>query len=106
MRLNLNGWRDRSDSQAPQNRGVFAAVPTVPLDPAFVAAPPAPNDPRATDFDAGVDYGRDSSFYQGSLRIDWKLGGDTSLTSISAFQRLDRKQLAETDGTPVQDLTL
>lgn len=106
VRLNLNGWRDRSDSQAPQNRGVFAAVPTVPLDPAFVAAPLAPDDPRAADFDAGVDYGRDSSFYQGALRIDWKMSDAVSLTSISAFQRLDREQLAETDGTPVQDLTL
>src|SRR4029453_14123084 len=37
IRFNANGWRDRSDSQAPQHRGISVAVPGVPLDPAFVA---------------------------------------------------------------------
>src|SRR5262245_29436870 len=53
IRLNANGWRDRSDSQAPQHRGVSAAVPSVPLDPQFLAAPLAPDDARAADWDPG-----------------------------------------------------
>ena len=106
LHLNANGWRDRSDSQSPQHRGISAAVPGVPLDPAFVAAPLAPDDARATNFDAGFDYGRDTTFYQTALRADWDATETVTLTSLSAWQHTDRDQFAETDGTSVQDLAL
>lgn len=106
LALNLNGWRDRSESQAPQHRGVFAAVPSVPLDPAFVAAPLAGDDARAADWDPDRDYARNTSFYQSVLRADLSLPLSLTVTSISAFARTDRDQFAETDGTPVEDLSL
>src|SRR5262249_55091813 len=64
IRLNANGWRDRSDSQAPQHRGISVAVPGVPLDPQFVTAPLAPDDAQAADWDRGFSYARDTTFYQ------------------------------------------
>ncbi len=106
LALNLNGWRDKSESQAPQNKGIFAAVPTVPLDPAFVAAPIAPDSARAADWDPNRDYHRDTTFYQAAARADWRLTDDLTLTSISAYARTDRHQFAETDGTPVEDISL
>jgi iron complex outermembrane recepter protein len=106
LRFNANGWRDRSDSQAPQHRGISAAVPGVPLDPAFVAAPLAPDDARATNFDPGFDYSRDTTFYQTALRADWSATDSVTLTALSAWQHTDRDQFAETDGTSVQDLAL
>jgi iron complex outermembrane receptor protein len=106
FRFNANGWRDRSDSQAPQHRGISIAVPGVPLDPAFIAAPLAPDYARATNFDPGFDYSRDTTFYQTALRGDWSPNDDLTLTSISSWQHTDREQFAETDGTSVQDLAL
>jgi outer membrane receptor protein involved in Fe transport len=106
LRFNANGWRDRSDSQAPQHRGISVAVPGVPLDPDFVAAPLAPDDARATNFDPGFDYSRDTTFYQTALRADWEATDSVTLTSLSAWQHTDRDQFAETDGTSVQDLAL
>lgn len=102
--LNLNGWRDQSESQAPQHRGVSLAVPFNPIPPAFLTAPVAPDDARLADWDANVDFARDTDFYQAALRADFGLGGDTTLTTISSFQRLDRDAPNEVDGTPVQDL--
>jgi iron complex outermembrane receptor protein len=106
LRFNANGWRDRSDSQSPQHRGISAAVPGIPLDPAFVAAPLAPDDARATNFDPGFDYSRDTTFYQTALRADWEATDTATLTALSAWQHTDRDQFAETDGTSVQDLAL
>ncbi|MDP1738043.1 MAG: TonB-dependent receptor [Caulobacter sp.] len=106
LAFNLNGWRDKSESQAPQHRGVFAAVPSVPLDPGFVAAPLAPDDARAADWDPSRNYARNTAFYQGSIRGDWRLTPSLTATAISAYARTDRSQFAETDGTPVEDLSL
>lgn len=106
FRLNANGWQDQSESQAPQHRGISIAVPGVPLDPAFISAPLARDDARATNFDPGFDYSRDTTFYQTALRADWSASDSLTVTSLSSWQHTDREQFAETDGTSVQDLAL
>ncbi|KRB52674.1 TonB-dependent receptor [Phenylobacterium sp. Root700] len=104
--LNVNGWRDRSENQAPQNRGLSIAVPGNPLPPEFLNAPVAPRNNRAADWDEGRDFSRDNTFGQAALRIDWDVSDDVALTSITAYQRLDRDSFNEADGTPVEVLSL
>ncbi|WP_070151987.1 TonB-dependent receptor [Sphingobium phenoxybenzoativorans] len=100
--INLNGWRDRSDTAAAQ---LVMIVPQTsnPLLPGLAAYPPAPHDNRAADWTPGISYARDNHFYQGSLRADYELGGGLTLTSLSSYQRFKRNQPVDGDGTTFED---
>jgi iron complex outermembrane recepter protein len=108
LELNVNGWVDRSDSQAFQ---FFAFKPSVVGPMAYVPAvtalsglPSAPHDPRIADWDAGTDYGSDNTFHQVSLRGGWDINDSLTLTSISSYARLDVNTLTDGDGTAYQDV--
>jgi iron complex outermembrane receptor protein len=97
--LNLNGWFDKSDSQAGQLVDVeFGnAVPANQL--AIVRdAPRAPKTPRAAEWTPGTDYEGDNWFYQTSLRADWSLGDFATLTSITAYNRFRTRGYSDIDG--------
>ena len=102
--LNLNGWRDRSDSQAPQ---IVAKVPSVGgpslLTPGFVAAPLAPADARAADWDPDKSLGNNNRFYQAAGRIEYRLNHDITITSITSYQKFKRYQPLDVDGTSVEN---
>jgi len=102
--FNLNGWRDKSDTQAAQHKGIFAAVPGVPLDPLLIAQPVVGDNARLADWNAGVNFDRDTKFYQMALRAEWDIKDDVTATSITAYQRLDRDALSDSDGTPGESL--
>ncbi len=104
--VNLNGWRDQSETQAPQHKGIFAAVPSNPLDPLLIAQPIVGNDARLADWNAGTDFSRDTSFYQAALRAEWDINDDMRATSITSYQRLDRDALGDADATPGESLHL
>lgn len=101
VEINLNGWRDHSESQAGQLQVKQGALP-VPLDPAYIAYPLAPNRPRAADWDQGVSYRRDSSFVQATGRLDYDVSDDLALTSISSYQKYKRYNPVDLDGTNLQ----
>ena len=101
--LNLNGWVDKSDSQAAQ---FVAFAPTRPngyqdLFPAFRALTPAPNDPRAADWDANLSLRGDNTFYQGTLHTDWDITDNVKLTAITAYSGFHQDQPVDSDGTPI-----
>jgi outer membrane receptor protein involved in Fe transport len=94
--LNVNGWKDRSDTQAAQNL-VFAAstpgntitVPGVPNAQQILENyPRAPANDRAADWVPGENFARDDSFYQVSLRGDLDITDRIVLTSISSYSNL------------------
>jgi len=97
--LNLNGWLDKSDSQAAQLIGIYPESNLVPIPAGLSNYPRAPNNNRAADWDPGLSLRRDDKFYQGSIRIDYKLPGDLTLTSISAHERYQRDRPMDLDGT-------
>lgn len=104
--ININGWRDKSDSVAAQ-----LLNPRQPLQPLFPnatyeASPIAPEDARAADWDPNKSYRQNNRFYQISGRIDYGLGNDLTLTSISAYSRYDRDQRLDTDGSAVANFVL
>ncbi|WP_082594786.1 TonB-dependent receptor [Sphingomonas sp. Root710] len=59
--------------------------------------------PRAADWDAGRDFDRDDSFWQGSVRAEWQLNDTIALTSITSYAKLKRDQTSEFDGTAVSE---
>lgn len=100
--LNVNGWRDHSDTTAAQFVTVgnpSAAVPAV-----LRTYPLPPNDNRAADFDAADgQLRRNVRFFQTSARIDYELSDAAKITSISAYETIHRDNIVDADGTSIQD---
>ena len=103
LQFGVSAWRDRSESQAAQFIQFTPAVPITPLTQyiadAMQASPPAGDNPREADWDAGADLRRDDEFYQLSLRADLDLSDDILLTSITAWSEFDGNQPIDIDGT-------
>lgn len=105
LELNVNGWLDKSDTQAAQFVEFAQAVPGgVPISLSLAATPVAPEDPRAADWFGNTPLRHDDSMGQISLRGDYRLGGDATLTSISSFARYKTDATISTDGTQGIDL--
>ena len=80
--INVNGFYDGSDNQAPQFVGAFKTRAFTPLLNTY---PIAPRDPRAADWMAGMDFRRDNKFYQGILRADYEVSKALTITSLSTY---------------------
>ena len=101
--LNVNGWVDRSDTQAVQLIEVScASPPTCP--PALTTYPPAPADARAADWTPGFPMSRNDHFFQSTLRADVSVGDDIALTAISGYQNFRQHKYLDQDGTALQAL--
>lgn len=101
--LALSAWRDKGETQAAQFVDFAPAVAVTPLTQyiadAMEASPVARNNAREADWDAGRDYARNDRFHQASLRADWSISDDVSLTSISAYNRFKGSSPMDIDGT-------
>ena len=106
--LNVNGWRDTSDTQAAQLSGFFVSAPQnvglgsgnhVPTTAQIAAMPAyasefqqflmqskAPSNDSAADWRQGTHPRANESFYQADLRMDWTVSDAFGLTSLSSFQ--------------------
>ncbi len=111
LQLTLSGTIDKSDTIAPQ---LIAknAIPQ-PQSAAFLAAPLADlNDARSadwsTEFGTGADLQRDDWTYQASLRADYEVSPEVTLTSITAFTEagIDRGYDADGAAVNVTNLTV
>lgn len=96
--LNLNGWRDKSDPQAPQYQTLLSQF-SPGTDPALVAYPFAPFQPRAADWTPSTRPHANNRLYQGSLRGNWEIADGVVLTSISSYVDYRPDQGFESDGT-------
>jgi len=120
--LNVNGWRDRSDTQAGQLEGFRLQDPTnidPTLNPSLASSylpapvgsaaynayplpikdvlgePIAPNNARAADWYAGAHPQNDESFYQASLRLDYSFSDALGVTALSSFERFDEANVVD-----------
>jgi outer membrane receptor protein involved in Fe transport len=105
--LNVNGWKDTSDTQAAQ---FLLYAPSVPHGlPEQAAAlplqPTAPADPRAADWDPGQALRNNNHMGQIALRGDFNLPGVT-LTSISAYSNYKQNSVSDPDGSNFQDFLI
>ena len=61
-------------------------------------APAAPEDPDKGDWNEGFDPVNNNDMYGGSITLNWELDG-MSLTSISAYDKFERNDAFDWDGT-------
>jgi iron complex outermembrane receptor protein len=105
VQLSAHWYEDKSENPAPQ---YFAYVPLVP-DLASFFPPPDPSqqadltDPRSADWSREFTPQRDNTGLGASIRVDWDLAAMT-LTSITAYERFEREESNDWDGTPVENL--
>jgi outer membrane receptor protein involved in Fe transport len=112
--LNVNGWRDQDEPQAPQLVGHAPANPigtvgpggTVTADMPIVNYPLAPRDARSADWSTTYRPFSDSKFYQSSARIDYELSDDVTVTSLSSYAHLDFLNASEGDATALNALDI
>ena len=104
--LNVNGWRDRSDAQAPQLVAKFLQFPANAGPGLLAAQPNVGQGNRIAEWDPGVDYANDDNFKQVALRGEIDLNDDITLTSISAFNSYRQDETRDIDGTSSQVLLL
>ena len=98
--LNINGWYDNSDSQAPQRIATYLSVPGNPLGPPLLSYPYPPHTARAADWSADFPPLRHHDwFVQGAVRVDDELSHSLTLTSITAYERYKTKSFEDYDGT-------
>lgn len=104
-RLTVSGWKDESESLAPQFFGIIprSADSTDLLPEGYVNYPPAPRNARDVDWNPEHDYSRDNRMYAGTLRVEYDLTPDVTLTSLTSYQDFDRDQLLEGDGTSFEN---
>ena len=101
--LNVNGWIDRSDTQAVQLIEVACASPPT-CRRALSAYPSAPENARAADWTPGFPMSSNDRFLQTTLRADIDLTDAITLTSISGYQRFRQRKFLDQDGTALQVL--
>ncbi|MDC8015295.1 TonB-dependent receptor [Tahibacter soli] len=97
--LAINGWVDRSDTQATQ---IVAFRPQVaanaPRVPDVFSSPIPPADAGAANWNPDRDYARDDRFRQMSLKVAYDLRAGTTLTSITAYSDYDTRAFNDRDG--------
>lgn len=96
--LNVNGWRDRSDTQAAQYLQTNFAVPPFGA-PELIGLQPPPRDNRIADWDPGEVFRLNNKFAQISLRGDYDISDAVRLVSISAYSHFKLDSRTDMDGT-------
>lgn len=113
--LNLNGWRDRSETLGAQAIGVdplTPAVETITPHPSvlpvfqrvrnalqFARQNLGPWDSRTADWDPGYALKRDSYFLQAALRMEYAVSDALKLTSITAWSHYKQDDNVDNDGS-------
>lgn len=102
FQANLNGWKDKSDTQAaqyiafqPAGRGRTPRL--LEFATAF-----SPETPRAADWAPGIPFA-DNRLLQGTLRSDIDLTDSVTLTSLTAYTDYKQRQGTDQDGLPIAE---
>ena len=106
--INVNGWVDRSDTQAAQLVSIAIATPSAPLAVRnrILAQPIVTDDPRAADWDPAVSFQSNQRFGQIAGRVEFDISDDVTLTSITSYSHFKQRDNRDLDGTAGQNLLL
>jgi outer membrane receptor protein involved in Fe transport len=114
VRLNLNGWRDKSDTVAVQMIALGPAAPDL-VFPEVLRAPIAPNKARYADWDANLPVGyrpeqtnplkHNDYFWQGSATAELGITDNINFTSITAYSRYKTDADYDIDGMGTDAIT-
>ncbi len=91
--------------QNDRSAGFGACVNTSPFDTPLdnIAKPYGYSPTRAVTPSNCTGFERDNTFYSGSARLDYDIGGDMTLTSLTTYELFDRYQPVDDDGTVYQN---
>ena len=99
--LNVTGWQDKSQVQAGQLQQFAPQQPVNPFTQfvynALSTAPIRLDGARWADWTPGTGR-KHNNYYLVSLRGDWRISDDLTLTSITSFQKLVVRQPFDPDG--------
>ncbi len=99
--VDLNGWVDKSQPEAPQFVALNAQTP--PATAAELAYPFGPQNDRAADWSPGLFAPRaDRKFFQPVLRADIDVTDDIVFTSISSYADFRQTATFNEDGTDLE----
>jgi len=92
--LNVNGFKDRSDTVAHQ---LVAVAPVLPFlaSTYLLNAKPAPDDPRAAEWYGGLPLRKDDGFFQTALRADLDLSDSLRVVSLSNYQHMHEDRFTD-----------
>jgi len=97
--FNVNGWVDKSDPQAAQfYRLDLQLAATAP--PALVNYPIAPQRATAADWGPQRPTG-DQTVFQGSLRTEYDVTSDATITSLTSYVNGTRNDVLDPDGMAI-----
>lgn len=100
--LNLNGFIDKSETQAPQFIGSFQQTATAFVDPRLLTYPLANDNARQADWgEDSFPYERDNHLWQSTLRLDYDWTDRVTLTSLTSYSKFEEEFGVDTDGTIV-----
>ena len=112
MLLNVDGWIDKSEPQMLQLGGHVFQAPTT-VDPRVLTypLPSTPNNriadwsivpaPSGTEPLGDKDWGSNNRLGQAVLRIDWDIGSDSTLTSLTNIAHARLRMVSDIDGMDV-----
>ena len=109
--VGVNGWQDKSDTQAGQfvetalqvSDPALALLADIPetqsrID-AFNALTPSSKNAESAEWDQNRDLSRDDKFYQVTLRAEFELSDSMTLTSITSYSEYDEDYAMDRDST-------
>ncbi len=103
--INLNGFLNKSDTQAAQYIALVPGVNPLPHLPGLVNYPTAPANDRAADWTAGMPLREDAKYFQPSLRLDYVLNDSVTLTALTSYNSYSNLQNVDPDGVSLQNLS-
>ena len=100
--LNVNGFVDKSDTQAPQYFGYLLSYPTLAaFVPQLTSAATTGGSASRADWDPNTPFRKNDNFYQIALRGDYALGDQLTLTDIGSYSHYNHDQFQEGDGLAI-----
>lgn len=104
LRLNLNGWKDKSDTIGLQ---FIRANPSQPdgAQPELIRAPLNPSKSRIADWDGDESLKNNNYFWQGSATAAWNISDSMTLTSTTAYSKFKADATFDIDGVGTDAVT-
>ena len=104
VNVNVNGFRDKSDTQAPQLIEIHPVNPAI-AHPDFLSHPIVTGSNRAADWDADWPMDRNDKFIQEAIRVDYAATDSITFTTLASYQDMNFDHFFEYDATETPTAT-
>lgn len=105
LQINLNGFIDKSDTQAFAATGFFPNNPLAVTPAELAASLTPPGNNRLADWDPDKDLRRDNNFYQLAAKATYQIADWADLIFLASYQDYRQDQSVDADGTNAEAAT-